>query len=269
MDDADQSPRWSVEPRSLAGVVGLAPEAEWQLGPRARKGEALPFFLPRTLTAFYEFRTYAVPERPPRPRAKRPPFSMVISPEPGGGNGQDILDVLQQIAKPPKGNDKEDLKELGTDPPLFVISQDDANRLAENGIAGALCNTSYFAKALADDRFTKIAKVIRLSSALRELAVPAVPPPIWAPPDWLAPTLQGAFENSPAPDDPPVVVGVIDDSFAIGHPRFQFSDGTSRILSFWDQDADFDSNVSTVPFGRELLSVNPSTVNQIGPADRA
>lgn len=269
MTNSDVKQHWDVSLRALAGVAGLDAEAEWLLGTQEYPGEAIKLFLARSLTKKFDPRIPYDPGGYENQRSQnrkdaedepKPPFSMVISPKPGGGNGPDILELLLTIA----AEVEEELKGAHRQP-LFLMTDDDKARLAAGGIAGALCNDVYFQAAIQNARFRAMEKVIRLSTALRERAVPEGVNTTWTVPDWLKETLQQAHATSPKLGAPPVVVGVIDDSFAIGHPRFQFSDGQSRIFSYWDQDADYDPNDPTVDFGRELLSVNPHMFDEAWP----
>lgn len=249
---------WDITERALADVVGLDPDAEWLLGHGMNGGEARGQFLSRKLTARYEDRFY--PDKADTSERSDstgpPPFSLLISPEPGSTDGERILAVLDEISRtdeaPAEGED-------APPEPLFVMTEAERENLANNGTAGAICNLSWFRTAVRHADFRRIGKVLRLSSAIRERAVPRDGAMGWLPEEWLEPAFGQAFQQSPKGGNgqPPVVVGVIDDSFAIGHPRFQFANGQSRIFSYWDQDADLDPEHGFVPFGRELLSFNP------------
>ena len=58
--------------------------------------------------------------------------------------------------------------------------------------------------------------------------------------------------EEPLPDDTVITV-IIDEAIALGHPRFRYGDGSSRILSSWQQGASFDASQSAfLPFGNEL-----------------
>lgn len=58
------------------------------------------------------------------------------------------------------------------------------------------------------------------------------------------------------PNVPPrdaVIVGIIDEAIALGHPRFRDANGRSRVLASWQQGATFDvSQKGYLPFGNEL-----------------
>lgn len=75
-------------------------------------------------------------------------------------------------------------------------------------------------------------------------------------PNVLAPEgkfFQGLFERCEAPPPDAVFTVVIDEAIALGHPRFRYQDGTSRILTAWQQGASFDQDqVDFLPFGQEL-----------------
>lgn len=270
MAGEDENRQWNVSRRRLANVAGLDAEAEWLLGVRGERGEGRDLYLAKSLTARYEYRNYPLRREPVDPIAlaegvgghNRPHFSIVISPEPRGENGEEILDVLQSVAEEAFAADKERDERRK---PFFLMSQTDRTILKNNRVAGAICNAAFFDAAIGDARFRRIPKVVRLSSALRERAVPDTQRTTWSAPDWLQETLRKVLQTSPKTGPGPVVVGVIDDSFAIGHPRFQFSNGQSRIFSYWDQDADYDYAHATVPFGRELLSVNPGDFDSAWP----
>ncbi|MEP0963564.1 MAG: S8 family serine peptidase [Roseobacter sp.] len=273
MDPCDPK-EWRLSERSLANVVGLDAEADWLLGSEEGGGEARATFLSKTLTKQFEYRNY--PERAvtvdgaankvekttveaaAKKSANEPPLSFLISPAPGEKNGKEILNALLEIAK--------------ISGALLLMDQREQEVLSQGGIAGAIINATFFEAAVHNHHFAKMKKVMRLSSALRERAVPydGVPQPVrsaWVPPRWLKDAFQNALKTSPKKKGPPVVVGVIDDSFAIGHPRFQFSKEESRVFSYWDQDADVRPSESTVPFGRELLSFNPIDVGPPGAPD--
>ncbi len=254
----DASHVWSISRRRFADVVGLDPEAEWLVGGSARQSTALGQFLSRSLTELYEFQTYPLRDIPRLD--DQVPFSFVISPEPGGENGKELLEVLDKIALSTGDDEKFDaVKEAGVTARarFFAMSAADRTALLNNGKAGAICNAAFFEAAVAHEDFPGMSKVWRLSSAIRQKAVFEADANKWRTPDWVEPALAKALKKSPKTGGKPVVVGVIDDSFAIGHPRFQFSNGTSRVFSYWDQDADFNTVVSSVAFGRELLSFNP------------
>lgn len=250
---------WKIAERYFGNVTGLDPEAEWLLGTSENDGEAITYFLPRTLGGDSE--TGIKRESGPDETV---PFPFVISPEPGGDNGEEILDLLRSLAIPDDNDLANKKDEAAEEKPFFFIVDEDAEILKDNGIAGALCNRAYFNKAVETPKFQKLAKAMRLSTALRKQAIPQPEQFKKKSPEWLGEALKKAFETSPKTKDPrPVVVGVIDDSFAIGHPRFQFSDGSSRIFSYWDQEADYNTTKdrSLVTFGRELLNFNPAALD--------
>ena len=245
---------WAQVPRLLEDVVGLDPEAEWLLGRGTEGGEARDLFLSDKLTE----------NGPAGPDGQRsaesfPPFSLLISPEPGQTNGRELLAALDRITTYASQTDDAD----GKPKILFRMSDADRYRLENNGTAGAICNLAWFEAAVNDAEFAQMSKVLRLSSALRAMAVPQDPTFVWAPAPWVGAAFSKALAASPKTNHP-VVVGVIDDSFAIGHPRFQFSNGQSRVFSYWDQEADVGPH-ATVPFGRELMSFNPGALDNTAP----
>jgi len=52
-----------------------------------------------------------------------------------------------------------------------------------------------------------------------------------------------------------VIVGIIDTGIALGHRNFRRADGTTRVISAWQQTARFDGQ-SYLPFGRELYQAD-------------
>ena len=57
---------------------------------------------------------------------------------------------------------------------------------------------------------------------------------------------------SPLPqayDGTGVIVGVIDSGMDLDHPDFQNSDGTTRVLKYWDQNLPFDAQLTPLPYG--------------------
>ncbi len=255
---------WALEERPLADVVGLDAEAEWLLGSGTTGGEARKLFLSDTLTADYEFRTYPERELLPleadRDKGGRPPFSLLISPEPGGNNGKDILRVLKCIAEP----EAEYAKDDGSD-------DAPAERLIMSMAEQQVLRTTALPARSAISPSSRPRSRRRISgSSARSSGCPRRCANV--------PSRRGSFSTSrrrtgwsrpfrqpgrtsPKNGSETVVVGVIDDSFAIGHPRFQFTDGRSRIFSYWDQEADVEPHDPTVLFGRELLSFNPKDLD--------
>lgn len=56
-----------------------------------------------------------------------------------------------------------------------------------------------------------------------------------------------------APPRDAVVVGIIDEAIALGHPRFRRADGSTRFLASWQQGATFDAGQGEyLPFGKEI-----------------
>ena len=92
---------WDITERALADVVGLDPDAEWLLGHGMNGGEARGQFLSRKLTARYEDRFF--PDKADTSERSDstgpPPFSLLISPEPGSTDGERILAVLDEISR--------------------------------------------------------------------------------------------------------------------------------------------------------------------------
>ena len=268
---ARPSAPWVKEPRPFANFVGLEPEVEWLLARRSEGGEpdiARALYLNADLLGSYEYERF--PERAPRPDAKlgaapralaasvaqEPPLSFMLSPAPGIENGEALLEALDEVAQ------------SGA---WAAMTEAERARLRQNGVAGGLCDAAFVEEA-AKLGFAALPKAMRLSSALRERAAPPRASKLADAPTWMEGVLREAFDASPLKDrERPVVVGVIDDGFAIGHPRFRFDRTTSRIFSFWDQDADHLNTATdppgfapTAPFGRELLSVNPGDMTGRG-----
>ncbi len=56
-----------------------------------------------------------------------------------------------------------------------------------------------------------------------------------------------------APPKDAVIVGIIDEAIALGHPRFRRGDGSTRFLASWQQGATFDAaQGGYLPFGNEI-----------------
>ncbi len=53
-----------------------------------------------------------------------------------------------------------------------------------------------------------------------------------------------------------VIVGIIDSGIDFTHPDFLAADGSSRVLSLWDQGADPPGGANPVPFGREFTKAD-------------
>lgn len=83
-----------------------------------------------------------------------------------------------------------------------------------------------------------------------------------APDDTLSDDNAGQLRVDPESlADDTVIMGVIDTGIALGHRRTRFPDGTTRILSAWQQsaprpgqgDGNYQSQAAHLPFGRELM----------------
>ncbi|WP_299609566.1 S8 family serine peptidase [uncultured Tateyamaria sp.] len=129
------------------------------------------------------------------------------------------------------------------------MSHLDRVRLENDQAAGALCDAA-FIRAMINTAFGNADKAMYLSSAMPFTAAPAPNARPFAVPAGLADALKGQFPGES------VVIGVIDDGFAIAHPRLRLAKNETRLLSYWDQEAVFTEANSTVPFGQELLKVD-------------
>lgn len=207
---------WQKKTRKFAAIKGLDPDAEWLLERKAARDQ----FLRASLASGGD---------------TEPPFAFLLSPVSRAVSGSDLLVALDAIGH--KGR--------------FNMSEADRDRLAHGETAGALCDADFINAILdkADEQnpFAGMDKSMRLSSAIPSLAAPSPRAKPFAEPAGLADKLAGLF-----PGDK-VVIGVIDDGFAIAHPRLRLADKLTRVASFWDQEAAFAKKKSTVPFGRELL----------------
>lgn len=214
---------WSKVARTFAATKGLDPDVEWLLD----AGAAQNLFLRTSLG------TQKSPE---------PPFAFLLSPLGDERKGRDLLDALDTV-----------LHSDSSGKYRFNMPQTDRSKLENGEDAFALCNAEYV-RALNNSTFAGLDKSMKLSSAMPSVGAPAAQSPPFAVPDGLADALANTF-----PGDK-VVVGVIDDGFAIAHPRLRLAKDKTRIASYWDQEAEFAGNESTVPFGRELLKVNFNSV---------
>lgn len=162
-----------------------------------------------------------------------PPFAFLVQPT-KPRTGERLLSQLLDVPR---------------DGARFNMSAADRARLIANQTAGALCDAS-FVRAMIGRDFGNADKAMQLSSAMPSNAAPEPDAAPFEVPDGLAAALQDPFDHTS------VVIGVIDDGFAIAHPRLRLAKKKTRVLSFWDQEAAFTGANSTVPFGRELLKVD-------------
>jgi hypothetical protein len=213
---------WYKQERTFAKIKGLDPDAEWLLDSNAARN----LFLRKTL-GISRYRVDAdLPD---------PPFAFLLSPAGNSVTGSDLLAALDEV----KDGDGAEYR--------FNMSEADRERLKNDEAAGALCDADFF-RTLIDSGFARLDKSMRLSSAMPTVGAPPIASGPFVVPKGLGKKMATAFP------DRKVVFGVIDDGFAIAHPRLRLADNKTRVASFWDQEAREAVGNSTVPFGRELLS---------------
>ena len=211
---------WYKTHRKLSAIKGLDPNSEWLLDESA----GLNLFLRHGLGTGNN---------------QQPPFAFLLTPT-EADSGKALLKALDAVA------------ERGAGETRFNMSAANRKQLSDDKTAGAICDAG-FINLLLDEGisdFAKTEKSMRLSSAI---PADAVPPPGAPPFETPAELAQALADHFPEEN---VVIGVIDDGFAIAHPRLRLSANETRVASFWDQEARYVGNGSTVPFGRELLKVD-------------
>lgn len=211
---------WNKTKRRWDGFVGLDPLAEWVLDaatpkdnvPATSTAPGNRQFLNVTLTSSFQNMTNADDQEAER-LALGLPF--LLTPVAGGVTGSGLFELFAST-----------IAELDAQPDVrILLPLEEATALQEGGTACVLATQKFFQAVLAAKTgsaaaaFRDARKSIRLSSPVRTEA-------------WLPDTHKPAAQSQPG-----LILGVIDDGFALAHRRFRRVDGSTRILHFWDQEA--------------------------------